>query len=113
VTRPESQPRHPLALLADWIEAELAWIAAPMGSVAECNARDAVEPLHTSLLSLDPVALRAQAEAQETVRALVRRSEDMGRCCGCGGEPHPIWENWEHYPGCPLAAALAQAGGES
>jgi len=40
-------------------------------------------------------ALRAQAEAdrgaQETVRALVRRSEDMGRCCGCGGEPHPIW----------------------
>lgn len=56
-----TEGKHPLELLADWLEAERVWNAADEGSVAECNARDVVEPLYDALLSLDPAALRAQA----------------------------------------------------
>lgn len=108
----EDAPRHPLALLADWLEAERDEPADVylLGRAETARLEDA----RAAVFNLDPAALRAQAEAEAGLREAARA----------------IWDDAEQMPGqlrdrpdyvmhircdliCRLRDALAQAGGES
>lgn len=102
--------------------------ALPVGIVPADPFREAIATILSHLnggCTIAPYQLapeRAQEAAQQvgtltaqlprlrtTVEALVARSEDMGKCCGCGVVPHAIWGTWHHTPGCPLEMPLRGA----
>lgn len=102
--------------------------ALPVGILPADPFREAIATILSHLnggCTIAPYQLapeRAQEAAQQvgtltaqlprlrtTVEALVARSEDMGKCCGCGVVPHAIWGTWHHDPGCPLEMPLRGA----
>lgn len=80
MTRPESQPRHPLALLAEFVAAchahQAAFDERPDGPGVMLSRRHIADAAHRliqaqdAMLSLDPAALRARAEAEAEVEGL-------------------------------------------
>ncbi|MHA0041530.1 hypothetical protein [Deinococcus sp. PEB2-63] len=129
---PKKAERHPLELLADYVEAANRHLDAPSYSGV---LEEAMNDAEDALLTLDPAALRAQAEAEAGVWLILWEPGDPYEN---GGVEDGAWRteaeaeivrarleaeeraNWAAYPGYSVKTymlefrpfALAQAGGD-